>query len=197
MLTRTTTQLLESLRDPANAGLWQLFDQRYRPVLIAFAIRQGLSEDDASDVAQSTLASFAADFQAGRYDRSRGRLSSWIIGIARNRLIDLVRSKKREQLNRGESAMADISDDGAAEQEWAAARQRVIFEQAIQILRTETKLEPQTIKAFDLCAIRSVPAEVAAAECGMSVAEVYVAKNRAIKKLREIVAQLTEEFDEP
>ena len=45
------------------------------------------------------------------------------------------------------------------------------------------------------------PREVAlrqqvAAECGMSVAEVYVAKNRAIKKLREIVALLTQEFDD-
>lgn len=197
MLTRTTTQLLESLADPSNEGLWLLFDQRYRPVLIAFAVRQGLSEEDAIEVAQSTLAAFTADYRAGRYDRSRGRLSSWIIGIARNRLIDLIRVQKRERQNRGESAMADLSDDGAAEQEWAAARQRVIFERALGILRSDTRLDARTILAFDLCAIRSVPAAAAAAECGMSVPEVYVAKNRAIKKLREIVAQLTQEFDEP
>jgi len=47
-----------------------------------------------------------------------------------------------------------------------------------------------------LCAIRNAPAEAAAEECGMTVAEVYVAKNRAIKKLREIVAEFTQEYDE-
>jgi RNA polymerase sigma-70 factor (ECF subfamily) len=197
LFTRTTTQLLESLRDPANAGLWQLFDQRYRPVIIAFAVRQGLSEDDASDVAQSTLAAFTADFQAGRYDRTRGRLSSWIIGIARNRLIDLIRSRRHERGNRGESAMIDLTDDHAAQREWAEARQRVIFQQALEVLRARSRLDPRTLQAFDLCAIRSVPPEAAAAECGMTVPEVYVAKNRAIKKLREIVAQLTLEFEEP
>lgn len=197
MLTKTTTQLLESLRDPANAGMWQLFDGRMRPVIIAFAMRQGLGPDDAADVAQATLAAFAADFREGRYERGKGRLSSWIIGIARHRVADVHRSRRHDRGNRGESAIVDLSDDGAAERVWAESRQRVIFEQALEVLRQETRLDPRTIKAFDLCAVRLVPAEVAAAECQMSVQEVYVAKNRAIKKLREIVAQITEEFDEP
>src|SRR5438067_220203 len=108
MFTRTTTQLLESLRDPNNDGLWQLFDERYRPVLMAFARRRGLSEEDAAEVAQETLTQCMSDYRAGRYERSKGRLSSWIIGIARNRVVDQGRARQRARVERGESGMADI-----------------------------------------------------------------------------------------
>lgn len=197
MLTRTTTQLLESLRDPSNHDLWQEFDDRYRPVLLAFARSLGVGEQDAADVAQVTLGQFAADYRAGRYNRERGRLSSWILGIAHHRIIDLGRARQRERLERGESALVHLADDHSATQAWESARKRVIFDRALEKLRTETRLDERTINAFELCAIRNAPPETAAQQCGMSVAEVYVAKNRAIKKLREIVAELTREFDEP
>lgn len=196
MLTRTTTQLLESLRDSANTSLWRHFDERYRPVLLSLARKQGLSEEDAADVAQTTLTQFTADYQAGRYDRSRGRLSSWIIGIASHRIADVRRSAQRQRIQRGESVFAQIAEHAPDTKDWEEAKQRVILERAISILRTGTRMDERTILAFDLCAIRNVPPEAAAEQCGMTVAEVYVAKNRAIRKLREIIAQLTQEFDE-
>ncbi len=196
MLTRTTTQLLESLKDPSDHGSWSALDDRYRPVLAAFARRLGLCDDDAAEVAQLTLTEFAADYRAGRYDRSRGRLSSWMIGIARNRVADRGRALMRQRQLRGESALGDVPDDSTVTDAWDTARQRVIFERALEVLRGQTRLNDRTVLAFELCALRNTPPESAAAECGMTVAEVYVAKNRAIKKLREIVAQLTQEFDD-
>lgn len=196
MLTRTTTQLLESLKDPSNQGSWSALDERYRPVLAAFARRLGLGEDDAAEVAQLTLSEFAAEYRAGRYDRSRGRLSSWMIGIARNRVADRARAMARQRQLRGESALAEVPDEGTVTEAWETARQKVVFERALAVLRSETRLNDRTILAFELCALRNTPPESAAAECGMTVAEVYVAKNRAIKKLREIVSQLTREFED-
>ena len=196
MLPRTTTQLLESLKEPANEGLWTQFDERYRPVLAAFARGQGLTEDEAAEVAQLTLAQFASDYKAGSYNRSRGRLSSWILGIARNRIVDQGRARQKQPGQLGETALCSLEDDKTVTHAWETARQRVIFERALEVLRSDTRMDDRTIKAFELCAIRSAPAETAAEECGMTVAEVYVAKNRAIKKLREIVAQFTREFDE-
>lgn len=199
MLTHTTTQILDSLRDPTNSAMWSQFDQRFRPVLIAFARAQGLSDDDAADVAQTTLTQFTADYQAGRYDRSRGRLSSWIIGIAQHRVIDLLRAGARRRIERGESAFeqrAHAPGDSALNEAWRLARERVLSQKAMEVLRTQSRLDERTIKAFELSAIRNVPAEAVAAECAMSVSEVYVAKNRVIKKLKEIVAHLTQEFDD-
>jgi len=36
-VTRTTTRLIEDLRDPGNAVAWGAFDEGYRPVLTGFA----------------------------------------------------------------------------------------------------------------------------------------------------------------
>lgn len=197
LVTRTTTQLLASLRDPANAGPWQDFDARYRPILIGFARRQGLCEEEAGEVAQETLAQFASAYVAGKYDRERGRLSSWIIGIACHRIADVGRERRRHAGERGESVLVDLPNAQRAEKDWEEETQRVVMERALEELRSQTRLDERTIRAFELSALRSMPAEAVAAECQMSVPEVYVAKNRAIKKLREIVARLSEEFTEP
>ena len=93
--------------------------------------------------------------------------------------------------------LVELPNAQRAERDWEEETQRVVMERALEELRTDTRLEERTIRAFELSALRSMPAEAVAAECQMSVPEVYVAKNRAIKKLREIVARLQEEFIEP
>ena len=84
MRTRTATAMLEDLRDPGNQTVWQEFDTRYRPILIGFARKLGLSNEDSADAAQDALIQFVRSYRAGKYERQRGRLSSWVIGIARN-----------------------------------------------------------------------------------------------------------------
>lgn len=196
VLTRTTTQLLDSLKDSANEELWNQFDERYRPVLIAFARSQGLDSDTAADVAQSALADFATAYRRGEYQREKGRLSSWIMGIAKNRIRDSVRRQRRN----GKAAESVAAEEAADEAGWQAAfesaRQRVIFQRALEVLRHESRTDRRTIQAFELCALRGVPAEAAGMECGMSTGEVYVAKNRVISRLRDIVAALTREFED-
>jgi len=196
MLTRTTTHILDQLRDPGNGAMWELFDGRFRPVIITFARKRGLGEEEAAEVAQAVLAQFTADYQAGRYDRTRGRLSSWIIGIASNRIADVGRARQRASIERGESAIVSMSGDKAPDGDWQEAVKKVILDRAMHVLMNDTRLDARTTRAFELCAVRNVPASTVAEECQMTVAEVYVAKNRAIKKLREIVAELTEEFDD-
>jgi len=199
LLTQTTTQILESLRDPANGKLWTLFDQRYRPVLLDFARKRGLGEEDAAEVAQETLAQFASDYTNGRYDRTRGRLSSWIIGIASNRIADAGRDARRRRVRRGDSALDALAGQGSGDPsddaDWQESVRKVIFEKALSNLRSSSRFDERTIKAFELAALRGVPPIASAEACGMTVDEVYVAKNRVIKKLRELVAQMTLEFD--
>lgn len=197
MLTCTTNQFLDSLHDLGNAECWRVFDARFRPVLVALARQRGLSEEDAADVAQTTLVSFIADYQRGCYDPSRGRLSSWIMGIAGHRISDLKRAASRRQRvcsTLGIEAAATRPDEEAA---WDAMIRKVILRRAMVELHSQSRFDPRTIRAFELCALRGVPAQATADECSMSVAEVYVAKNRVIARLREIVASLSEELAEP
>jgi RNA polymerase sigma-70 factor (ECF subfamily) len=186
----TTTVLLESLKDPAQAAVWREFDARFRPLLTAFGVRLGLDPDEAEDVAQEALVEFVGAYREGKYDRSRGRLSSWIISIARNLISDRRRGAGRLAGRRGDSAMVDLSDPAALGAVWDSEQHRLIIVRAMELLRRGRTGEP-ALRAFELVALRGVPAEEAALECGMSVDDVYAAKSRVTRRLRAIVQELT------
>jgi RNA polymerase sigma-70 factor (ECF subfamily) len=200
----TTTLLLDSLKDVANAAVWEEFDARYRPILHGFARKLGLNDEDSADVAQQALTEFVRDYRAGRYERGKGRLSSWLISIARNKAIDVHRVSGRRREWRGESAFEpipgsrpplEVQDSASDAEHWESERRHAILALALTKLRENSRTAETTIKAFELVALRGVPTDAVARECGISVDEVYVAKNRVTKQLREIVAQITQVYD--
>ena len=195
MHTRTTTALLEDLRDPANEAVWREFDGRYRGVLVAFAHRFGLQQEDAADAAQEALTQFVRSYRAGQYDRTRGRLSAWMIGIARHCILDQCRGRAARREERGLSALVEVPADDQLAALWEAQCRREILSQALQALRRESRLDPQTIQAFELLVLQHhTPAEVSA-ELGVHVNEVYVAKHRCLKRLRPIVSRLGQAYE--
>lgn len=200
MQTRTTTQLIEGLRDPANNEAWAGFEARYRAVLIGFARRLDFSADDAEELAQHALAEFAISYRNGRYERGRGRLSSWLIGIARNLASDIRRRRRGEHRAGGESLIAELpagdAEDEHLSRVWAKERDAAILAEAMGRLRQSARMEEHTMRAFELFVVRGMPAPAVAAECGIDVDSVYVIKNRLIKRLREIVRELTSAYDE-
>ncbi len=192
---KTSTALLEGLFDARNNEVWEEFDARFRPIITGFAHHLGLPPEDAADVAQETLAQFLKDYRAGKYDRSRGRLHSWITGIARNRISDLRRRWATRREQRGASAIADLSDQEHLSRIWDAECRQTVLRRAMDELRDNTKLGPRTIQAFELIAFEErAPAEVAA-ELTMSLESVYAAKHRCLAQLRAILARLNEIYE--
>lgn len=194
--TRTTTVLLAGLFDAGNDAVWQEFDARYRPILLAFARRLGLRDTDAADVAQETLLQFVREYRAGRYDRERGRLRSWILTIARTRAAGVYRARAVKREARGASAFVDLEDEQALSRIWDGERRAVILREALDELKATTRASDKTVKAFELFAVRQMPADEIAAELGMSRHDVYLAKSRMAGRLREIIARLESVYDE-
>jgi len=191
----TTTALLSGLLDPAAEQSWLEFDARFRPIVRGFAMKLGLSEADADDVTQETLTRFVKYYRQGKYDRSRGRLSSWLIAIAHHCIADLRQRHVVRKEQRGESAIADLSETNAMESLWAEESRRVILGHAMRELKETTRLDPRTIAAFEMIAFHQKPPADIAAEMGMSVDSVYAAKNRCLTQLREILARLNEVYE--
>jgi DNA-directed RNA polymerase specialized sigma24 family protein len=94
--TTTSLTLLEGLRDPANQDAWQRFFDRYQPIVIGFAIKLGLTDADAQDASQNTMVSFVEAYRQGAYDRRKGRLRSWLFGIACRKVKDIQRARRNE-----------------------------------------------------------------------------------------------------
>lgn len=192
----TTTVLLDQLRDGTNDEAWRQFDERFRSVIAGAARKLGLCEADVSDVAQETIVQCLRKYLAGDYDRSRGRLSSWIIAVAHNRIADVLRRKQRHAQTARDTTLDMLPAESDVANAWSDAMQHELFTRAWEILRAESKADPRTILAFELVAIRGMPAEAAAVECQMPVDQVYVSRNRVSKSLRGIVERLASAYED-
>jgi len=194
--TRTTTRLLEGLFDPANHEIWREFDRRYRPIIIGLSRKLGLRDDEAADVAQETLTRFLRAYRANEYDRARGRLRSWIIGIARYRIADAKRARAAQQGWRGDSIIDALPEEQELDALWDAERRRAILRQALHELRANSRTSERTITAFELMAFHQRAPAAVAEELAMSMDDVYQAKNRVATSLRSIVARIENLYDE-
>ena len=186
----TTTLLLSRLHDSRDVEAWRLFDERFRGVVVSVGLRLGLGEIDAEEAAQETLVQAVRDYQAGGYDRTRGRLSSWIVSIAHHRIADVKRKRRREQGLAGETPGGESHAESDVAEAFEHALERRIFEQAWSHVQAEGGTEEKTLRAFELTAMRGVPAKEAALQCGLSVDQVYVAKNRVARRLRDAAEEI-------
>ena len=191
----TTSVLLCALTDPSDSRSWQEFDARYRPLLIAFARRLGLDEDEALDAAQETLTRFLTAFREGKFDREKGRLQSWINGIARNCVREMRDRRERRREHRGLSALADWPDDQRLTHIWDEECQRTLLRRALNELRDGCGMEERTIRTFELLALEEKsPADIAKM-LGITRNEVYIAKHRCLSRLRDILDALRQAYE--
>lgn len=192
----TTTLLLDGLFDLRNEQAWGEFLARYQPIVLALMRKMGMDEDDAADVAQQTLMQFVRDYRAGRYNRGKGRLRSWILAIARNRAIDLCREHTRRRERHGDSKLDQLPGEEELSTLWDEEVRAALFDRAMNELRNDRNLHENTLRVFQLNVIESQPAEAVAAECDVTVAEVYRIKHRVTVLLREIVERLAPLYEE-
>jgi len=187
----TTSLVLERLRDD-EAGTWALFVHRFRQPVVMFARDLGLPLDEAEDAAQETLKEFVTAYRQGKYDRNRGRLRSWLFGIAHrvvlNRRRLLARDRKRQPAGQRTAFWDALPAEELAYKSWDEHWQRAVFTQCMQQVQTE--LDPKTVRAFELFAMNGRPASDVAADLGMSRNAVFLAKHRVLKRIRQLRDQI-------
>lgn len=196
MIGTTSTFLLQAIRDPADGVAWGEFDGRYRPILLSTARKLGLDRQDAEDAAQEALAAFATGHRQGRYERERGRLRDWLLGIARHKIHDICRRRaRREMLEADRPATTGFLDKISDEQvnatyeaEWQGALLRECLHEARQCV------EPETFEAFELVALKQWPAANVAAHLGISRESVYQSKCRVLRHMCRIRKELQQNW---
>jgi len=185
----TTTLMLDRL-DADQDNAWDEFVAHFHDPVRRFVLRMGLSDAAAEDVVQDTLVAFLNAFREGRYSRERGRLSSWLFGIAYREAARTARDAARERQSPGRDGrttfFTDRSDD-TARRTWDESWERFVLEQCLRRLREELAEGP--FRAFELTAMRGVPPAEVAGQLGMTRNAVFVAKHRALKRIAALRAE--------
>ena len=195
-ITRTTTAMLEGLHDSENAELWEAFDRRYRPILVGFARNLGVGDVDAADIAQETLSRFVHEYREGKYDRTRGRLGAWLVGIARYRILDLRRKLSGRRQIVDDDAVAVLDDERHLTQVWENERKQAVLQEAMHELRTNSRTDPRTIEMFELLMVHGLTTQAVAEQMDVTDHDVYLAKSRVAQRLRTIVERIEAEYDD-
>ncbi len=183
----TRPSLLARIRDLSDHQAWGQFVESYAPVVLGYALRHGLQDADADDLAQEVFRAVARAAPALRYDPARGRFRAWLFTVTRNKLRSLLTSRKRDHCDQGHRGgdgllarqPAPIDDADL----WERECRRQLFRRAAE--QVQGQFAPTTWTAFWLVAVEGHEAAAVAGQLGISLGAVYIAKSRVLKGLRE------------
>jgi RNA polymerase sigma factor (sigma-70 family) len=190
----TRQSLIVKLRDPADSGAWSEFVGLYEPLVYRLARRNGLQDADAKDVCQEVFRAVAGSVD--RWDPDRGSFRGWIRAIARNLMINFLTRGGRHFRGSGATSVQELleahpADDPSATALFDHEYKRQLFQSAASEVKGE--FAPATWQAFWQTAVEDrAPAKVAA-ELGLTVGSVYVARSRVLARIRRCVERLGHE----
>ncbi len=180
--------------DPAA---WERMVRLYGPLIYHWCRRAGLQPADAADVGQEILRTVARKISDFRRDRPGDSFRGWLRIIARRRLQDHRRRLSRSTIGSGGSATQRLlihvpapgeqAEDAANEE----AEATLVYRRALGLLRQD--FEERTWQAFWRVVVDEEDAAGVAAELGMTVNAIYLAKSRILRRLRQEFADVLDE----
>jgi RNA polymerase sigma-70 factor (ECF subfamily) len=192
---QTRVSLLLRIRDNRDAEAWGQFVEIYAPLVYGLARRHGVQDADAADLTQEVLQTVLRSAPTFVYDPARGSFRGWLLTVARNRLRKWVNDEKRHPPGcGGEEAQRALKEQPAPEEEiarWDQEYRQRLFEWAAEKVRPSFR--PATWQAFWQTAVAHRDALAVAAELGMSVGAVYIAKSRVLARIKEQIQLLPED----
>ncbi len=187
----TRRSLIVKLRDPADSAAWIEFVALYEPLVYRLARHKGLQDADARDVCQEVFQAVARSID--RWEPDRGSFRGWLSRIARNLLINFLTRHRFQPRGSGATSVQELLEahpaaDPAATALFEAEYQRRLLRWAAEEVRPE--FTPATWQAFWQTAVEDRPPGDVAAELGLSVGAVYIARSRVLSRLRRRIEKI-------
>ena len=183
-----TRQSLLLRAQTGEENAWKDLIDLYRPLIIGWLNRQGVPVVDLEDLSQDVLLSVVKHLPNFEHTGNRGAFRSWLRTIVCSRTTDYWRTTGTSTQASGGSgataALQQIADpDSDLNRQWDEAHDRYVLGCLLDLVDEE--FEPNTLKAFRRLALDGASGAEVADELGLSVAAVYVAKSRVLKRIRQ------------
>jgi RNA polymerase sigma-70 factor (ECF subfamily) len=183
----TSVSLLERLRQPAQQDAWTRFVDLYTPLIYYWARRAGLAPEEAADLVQDVLTVLVQKLPTFQYDPHQS-FRGWLRTVTLNKWRENRRRRGVALAEAGETALAGVECPLAEDAFWQVEYQQQLVGRALKLMQAE--FQENTWKACWECVVEGKPAADVARELGLSVASVYAAKSRVLRRLREELAGL-------
>ena len=180
-------ELVRRMAAGDESALGTLYD-RYSPLLHSVVRRIVGDPDDAEEVLEEAF--WQAWRQAGRYEESRGGLSTWLVMIARSRAVDRVRARRRVREERWDELPEPPAESGDAVSPLDSAQ---MDEVRRMVGRAVATLPPEQRQTVELAYFRGLSQSEIAEATGQPLGTVKTRARLALQKLREALVVLREE----
>jgi RNA polymerase sigma-70 factor (ECF subfamily) len=186
MTQKGQSAMMRGVTEGSDQAFAALCDQ-FRALIYTTVYRVINNPQDAEDLTQDVLLKIWK--KADTWDVSKGRLSTWIASIARNRAIDVIRSKQRraalcERVQNEERAhIGTIFED--------PAREKIYATEAHQIARSAiVELSPEQRKVIEMVYIEGLTQVEVAKRVGIPIGTAKARVRRGVQRLRKTVPEL-------
>jgi RNA polymerase sigma-70 factor (ECF subfamily) len=194
----TSTRLIARIRR-RESDAWQRLVSSYGPLVYGWARQAGLQASDAADVLQETFRAVAAGIDGFEHGSAGTTFRGWLWTIARNKIRDHFRRQKQRRETGGANAdeLLQQIPDSPPEDLTSSGTVELTHVRLVQttVAFVQAEFEPRTWQAFWRVAALDQPPAAVAADLGMSVGALYVAKSRVLRRLREELAGLLDNGD--
>jgi len=195
----TRASLLGRLKNWEDNESWRDFFDTYWRLIHNFALRSGLSHEEAQEVVQETIVAVAKSIGKFQYDPKVCAFKTWLLGVTRSKIANQFARRARQPAgvtsapsdDSGSTGLVNrIPDEqsGQWEQAWDEEWQKNLMEAAIT--RVKRRVSIEQYQMFDLFVMKQWPAGDVAKTLGVTIGHVYVAKHRISKLIRKEVQAL-------
>jgi RNA polymerase sigma-70 factor (ECF subfamily) len=183
---QTSHTLLRLLALPEADAAWEVFIERYGPLINARCRRAGLQPADADDIRGAVLSQLVQALRTFRYDPAR-RFRGYLKQVVDNAIASYWRTIRMRPGWVGAGGDAGGELPGSLGELGAELDER-IQEHAEEISRKLDRVRfevgPAAWQAFWLTAVDGLSGAEAAARLGQTPAAVFMAKSRVLARLR-------------
>ncbi len=165
----------------------------FAPIVYRWCRRSGIREADAPDVVQDVFATVARGIAGFERRREQGSFRAWLATITRSRVRDFLRKDSRHGAAEGGTAVQELLQNIPDELDSTICPEGIeapLAKRVLELVRAE--FEEVTWQAFWLTTIDSLSPSLVADRLQLSLASVYQARTRVLRKLRQRMSEFQE-----
>lgn len=191
----TSASLIASIKDPENSVAWESFEKLYRPVIFRIARAKGLQYADATDLVQQVFVSVASAIDAYQPNEAGAPFRNWLSKITRNAILKALTRQPKDRASGGTAVWDLLSEVPVTDASTSALIENELRQEIFQLAANEVRLavQPVTWLAFELSVLQHHPIDEVAKKLNLSVGNVYAARSRVMKRLKETVQRFDTE----
>lgn len=191
----TSISLLVRLQESDDSLTWNRLDKLYAPLLRLWLRKYDVQANDVDDLVQEVLMAVSTDLKSFDHNGRPGAFRTWLRTILTHRLRNYWRKRGRGPTARGGSdidlRLQQLEDPASQLSEiWNRQHDRHVTRQLLEM--SESSFAPSTWTAFRRVALEGAKPDLVAAELGISVNAVFIAKSRVLSRLRQEADGLVE-----